>query len=78
MFARNISEEQIHQVLVSGEIIKSYLDDKPHPSFLVLGYCNEKALHLVIAKNTTDETCILITAYYPNEQLWNIDFKTKK
>lgn len=37
MFKRNISVNDINFVIKSGEIIKSYPNDKPYPSFLMLG-----------------------------------------
>jgi hypothetical protein len=38
MFERNISDEVVEKVIKNGKIIKEYLDDKPYPSFLILGY----------------------------------------
>ncbi|MEN9522087.1 MAG: hypothetical protein RL065_464 [Bacteroidota bacterium] len=78
MFSRNIAESQIRSVVEFGQIIKSYEDDKPHPSYLMLSIVNLSPLHVVVAKDKTDDSCIIITAYYPNEQIWNSDFKTKK
>ena len=78
MFSRNIDENQVRNVIELGQIIKSYEDDKPYPSYLMLGVVNLNPLHVVVAKNETDNSCIIITAYYPNEQIWNSDFKTKK
>jgi hypothetical protein len=36
-FQREISEENVRHVLATGEIIESYPDDSPYPSFLALG-----------------------------------------
>jgi hypothetical protein len=38
MFERNISDEVVEKVIKNGKIIEEYLDDKPYPSFLILGY----------------------------------------
>lgn len=47
MFTRDIDEKQIQNMIEHGEIIKKYLDDKPYPSFLVLGIVENIALHIV-------------------------------
>lgn len=37
MFGHRISEDDVHQVLLTGEVIEEYPDDTPYPSRLVLG-----------------------------------------
>jgi hypothetical protein len=54
-----------------------YPDDKPYPSFLLLGFINGNPLHIVIAKNETEKLCILVTAYFPDRTIWNSTFKSK-
>jgi len=73
---RDINVDDIESVLKKGEIIKEYLDDEPYPSFLVLGFVDKKALHVVTA--VYDETCIVITAYWADEEIWADGFRTKK
>lgn len=77
MFARNISKEEVDEVILKGEIITEYNDDKPYPSFLILGFVNKKPLHILTAKDETGK-CIIITAYQPEPLLWTNNFKTKK
>ncbi|OQX98698.1 MAG: hypothetical protein B6I20_10785 [Bacteroidetes bacterium 4572_117] len=72
---RNISIESIESVIMSGAIINEYPNDKPYPSFLILGFVDKKPLHVVTAYYR--KTCIVITAYWPNEKQWKDDFKTK-
>jgi hypothetical protein len=62
----------------NGEVIKSYEDDKPFPSYLVLGNIKEKALHVVVAHDEQTATLTVITAYLPSLSLWEKDFKNKK
>jgi len=40
MFQRDISECEVEYVILNGEIIEEYLDDKPYPSYLVYGAYN--------------------------------------
>ena len=39
MFERSITKAEIRRVLVNGEVINEYLEDKPYPSQLILT-CN--------------------------------------
>ncbi len=74
---RGIRMDDIVTAIGNGEIIKEYADDKPLPSCLVLGKSMEdKPLHLVISRD--EEFMYLITAYFPDSQQWEDDFKTRK
>ena len=74
---RNIDSGSIINVIMHGEIIKQYEDDKPFPSCLLLGMSvNGKYLHVVVASDTIN--LHIITAYYPNPDEWDSDFKTRK
>ena len=33
-----------------------------------------KPLHVVVAEDSKKDTCIIVTAYWPNESIWNNDF----
>lgn len=78
MFKREIDTLDVEEVIAKGEIIKSYLDDRPYPSYLILGFRRENAVHLVIAKNVQDDECIVVTAYIPDPSIWMDDFKIKR
>ncbi len=77
MFQRDIYESQVEEVIACGEIIESYKDDKPYPSFLIFGYANNIALHIVYAKDD-DGNIIIITVYKPNLIKWKNEFKTRR
>jgi len=77
MFQRDIEEYQVEEVIENGEIIESYHDDKPYPSFLVLGENENLPLHVVYAIDE-ENNVIVITAYRPNLEKWQNDFKTRK
>lgn len=74
---RSISVDDIIKCINTEKIIKQYEDDKPLPSCLISGKSvNDKALHVVVSN---DENYIyLITAYYPNPELWNEEFDERK
>ena len=54
MFARNISVEDVAEVLREGDTIESYPDDKPYPSCLLLGQVRGRMLHVVAARDPED------------------------
>ena len=76
MFERDIFEVDVENTVKNGEITEEYLDDKPYPSFLALGF-NKKPLHVVFAKNYEDNEVIIITAYYPDKEKWSDDYKKR-
>lgn len=74
---RNIESDSIINVIMHGEIIKQYEDDKPFPSCLLLGMAvNDRYLHVVVASDNIN--LHIITAYYPNIDEWEPDFKTRR
>lgn len=78
MFERKISVKNVKTTVKSGEVIQSYPDDKPYPSFLILAFINKDPIHVVVAINKQEEHCIIVTAYKPSGRLWSSDFRTRK
>lgn len=74
---RGISVNDIIQCIDTGEIIKQYEDDKPFPSCLILGTAIDgKYIHVVASHDS--EWIYLITAYHPDADVWEPDFKNRK
>ena len=74
---RGITVSDIISCIASGEIIEQYEDDKPFPSCLILGHsAKNKPIHAVVSED--GEFIYLITAYFPNENVWESDFRTRK
>jgi hypothetical protein len=78
IFERGISREAIKHIICHGEIIESYLNDKPFPSVLLLGVWDNKPLHSVIALDDNTQRIFVITAYYPDTKYFQLDFKTRR
>lgn len=77
LYERNITIEGIKDAIITGEIFEQYEDDKSFPSCLLLGKNeNGAAIHLVVSIN--DEFLYVITAYYPDDDEWENDLKTRK
>lgn len=78
MFERRVSEENVRQVLGSGEMIEDYSDEMPFPSRLMLGRRGERPLHVVMAENTKEGELVVITVYEPDSSQWKSGFKGRK
>lgn len=78
MLERGISREAVLHVLCNGEIIESYPDDRPFPSALLFGIWVNKALHAVVAYNPAERKVFIISAYHPDAEHFEHDFKTRK
>ncbi len=78
MFEREISEIGIKNVLENGKVIQNYEDDIPYSSFLVLGWIDNRPIHVVIAINTNEQETIVITAYEPNLHEWKPGFQKRR
>lgn len=74
---RNIKAREIRQAVFNGEIIEQYPDDFPFPSCLILGKTTYgQYIHIVMSDEGSMSR--IITAYYPDKDKWNNDFKTRK
>ncbi|HVA88349.1 MAG TPA: DUF4258 domain-containing protein [Chloroflexota bacterium] len=78
MFERQISVEDVRQVLSSGETIRDYPDDTPYPSRLMLGWRGTRPLHVVAATDAAGGETIIVTVYEPDPAQWEADFRRKQ
>jgi len=78
MAQRGVSEEDVMQVLLTGETIQVYADDTPFPSELILGWRKRQPPHIVVATDTVHQRKIVITVYEPHPDQWEADFRRKK
>lgn len=69
--------KDIDNLMKSSDIIENYLNNKPYPSFLLLGFSDNKPIHIVIAYSEDDDKIIVVTVYRPNSELW-IDNKIRR
>lgn len=77
MKKREISIVDIYNGFENGEIIEQYPDDYPFPSCLILCFTTEnKPLHFVCSM--ANNKIYIITAYFPNSEQWENDYRTRK
>ncbi|MDA1348741.1 MAG: DUF4258 domain-containing protein [Chloroflexi bacterium] len=77
MFERSISEQDVHEVLRTAEVVEMYPDDIPYPSRLLLGWSQGQPIHVVVAENDDEETAIVITVYEPDDDVWEPGFRRR-
>ena len=73
-----MSRADVKEVLCSGELIQGYPEDTPYPSALFLGWVEGEPVHVVAALDTATGTCFVITAYRPDPQHFEADFRTRR
>lgn len=78
MMERGISREIVKKVLLSGEIIEDYPNDKPYPGALLLGWVEGEPFHVVTALDSESGCCFIITAYKPDLEHFEPDYKTRR
>lgn len=74
---RGISPKETEDVILSGEIIEHYPDNKYGPSCLICGLTKEgRILHVQCSMDPV----WIVTAYDPalNPEEWEVDFKRRK
>jgi len=78
MMKRGISGEIVKQVLLEGEIIEDYPDDKPIPTALFLGWFKAEPFHVLTALDSVSGHCFVITVYRPDLNHFEPDYKTRR
>jgi len=77
MFERSISELDVRQILELGEIIESYPDELPYPTRLILGFCDNRPVHVVAADAPDEDETVIITVYQPDVGRWDSTFRRR-
>ncbi|MEO8429121.1 MAG: DUF4258 domain-containing protein [Verrucomicrobiota bacterium] len=75
---RGIFQQTVLEVLLTGERIRNYTEDRPFPSALFLGYVASKPLHVVAACDEAGKCAFIITAYEPSLDVFEPDYRTRK
>ncbi len=75
---RRIQTKEIEEAVYSGTIIEPYPDDPRGESCLILGFTSQKRPLHVVCGQIEDERVLVITAYEPDPEEWESDWKTRK
>lgn len=74
---RRIGAQNVEEAIATGMIIEDYPDDLRGPSCLILGYSDERPLHVVCGRLETEQI-LIITAYEPDPAEWEPDWRTRR
>lgn len=77
MEERGLTVADVRQAIETGEDIESRPDEHPYPARLVLGFSRLGPLHVAVRDNIQDDEIIVETAYQPDPQLWEPDWRTR-
>lgn len=75
---RSIAQDTILEVILSGEIIEDYPENKPFPSCLIFKMLYGKPYHVVVGFDPANKKVYIITAYNPTLDKFEADFKTRR
>ncbi len=78
MLHRNITRQELTELIEQGEIIEDYPNDYPFPSRLVFKIINKRPLHAIIAFNKEKREGIVVSLYEADSEHFEPDFKTRK
>ncbi len=79
MFEREITNEDVEQVLRTGEIIERYDDDLPLCRALVSGRARvRRALHVVVVANLSERRLSVVSLYEPDPFKWSGKFSRRR
>ena len=78
MMERGISRATVKEVLMAGDVIEDYPDDRPFPTALFLGIVEGNPFHVVAAFDAQSGYCFVITAYKPDLEHFESDYKTRR
>ncbi len=78
MDERGITSDDVHHILATGKVIEDYPDDVPYPSRLILGWCGDRPLHVVVATKIDTGETIVVTGYDPYRDEWDEGFERRK
>lgn len=75
---RNIAQDTILEVILSGETIEDYPESKPFQSCLIFKMLHGKPYHVVVGFDPANKNVYIITAYKPTLDKFEADFKTRR
>lgn len=75
---RQICQDDVLQVILEGEMIETYPEDKPFSSGLFFAMPGGSPLHAVVAHDENSDWVYIVTAYPPDLEHFESDYKTRR
>lgn len=70
MFERNVSVDELSNIIIDGKLVEKYKNDSPYPGRLKLGRVNNRPLHVVYTEQEVEKKVIVVTVYDPDPRKW--------
>ena len=70
MAERGITDAQVKETILTGEVLETYTEDPRGWSYLVLGFPMGQPLHVQVGYNRYRRLAIIITLYVPEPPKW--------
>lgn len=70
MAERGITDAQVKETILTGEVLETYTADLRGWSYLVLGFPLGQPLHVQVGYNRYRRLAIIITLYVPESPKW--------
>jgi hypothetical protein len=70
MVERGITDAQVKETVLIGEVLETYTEDLRGWSYLVLGFPLGQPLHVQVGYNRYRRLAIIITLYVPEPPKW--------
>jgi len=67
---RGITDAQVKETILKGEVLETYTEDVRGWSYLVLGFPKGQPLHVHVGYNRYRGLAIVITVYIPEPPAW--------
>lgn len=77
MIERGITVAVVRDVLENGEVIEEYKADMP-PRYLMLGWSENRPIHVVGEDDPIARETIIVTAYEPDLDRWKPGFRERR
>lgn len=77
MGQRHISEQDVIRVLAERVTVELYPEDRPFPSCLLLGWIDNRPIHVVVADDTQNDRRVIVTVYEPDGERWEAGFQRR-
>jgi len=78
MIERRIKRNEVLKAFENGEVIENYPKDKPYPSSLMLGWLENRPIHIVFGYDEKSDFVYIISVYEPNIKKFESDYKTRR
>ena len=75
---RKIEAREIEEAIYNGTIVEPYPSDPRGASCLILGFTRQQRPLHVLCGGLEEDEVLIITAYEPNPNEWEADWKTRK